>query len=496
MLRLDTYINRFSEVRILCVGDVMLDTFLYGSVQRISPEAPVPVFRMGSSREMPGGAGNVVANLAALGCKTAFVGVIGKDDAGDKLESFLKEAACETSMIREESYPTTRKMRFVAGTHHLLRADQEERLTMSPSLRTQLLETISREIKSSDVVLLSDYGKGVFTRETAQDIITLCRKFCKTVIIDPKGADYSIYEGATLVKPNLKEFELVTGMEFDPSDSGFAEKAVEGAKLLFERFHIQNVLVTLSEHGMMFISSDDPEDCIRIPTVAREVFDVSGAGDTSLATLGAAVAAGADIPKAMQMANIASGIVVGKLGTACVTQDELKSALIETSSKIHSLSPRNNIVNPPEAARIVEALKKSGKTIGFTNGCFDLLHLGHLHSFMQAKQECDILVVGLNSDASVKRLKGPDRPINDQEMRALMLASLDYIDYVVVFDEDTALPLIDLLKPDVIAKEGYPIEKWPEGQRVLSYGGRAVQLDRVDGYSTTGIVHKLQQHTP
>lgn len=494
MLRLNTYIRRFSEVRILCVGDVMLDTFLYGSVNRISPEAPVPVFKMGTRREMLGGAGNVVANLSSLECRTAFVGVVGQDGEGDKVESFLRQTACESSLIREKGYPTTMKTRFVAENHHLLRADQEETLNMSPSLRSRLLEAVRKEIPASNVVLLSDYGKGLFTKETTQDIITLCHDLGKTVIVDPKGADYSIYAGATLVKPNLKEFELVTGMTFNPSHPDFSARAVEGAKLLFSQFHIQNVLVTLSEHGMVFISSNAPDDFIRIPTVAREVFDVSGAGDTSLATLGAAVSAGANMTEAMQLANIASGIVVGKLGTACVTQDELNTALIETAGKMHNLRTRSNILCPEDAVHVVNSLKKSGKTVGFTNGCFDLLHLGHLHSFMQAKQECDILIVGLNSDASVKRLKGPSRPINDQDTRALMLASLEYIDYVVIFDDDTALPLIDLLKPDVIAKEGYPIEKWPEGQRVLSYGGRAVQLDRVDGYSTTSIVHKLQHN--
>lgn len=492
MMSLDFPIERFSTVQILCVGDLMLDTFLYGSVNRISPEAPVPVFDMRRKKQMLGGAGNVVANLASLGCRTEFIGVVGHDEQGDQVSRFLEDISCRTSLIRAKDYPTTVKTRFVAGNHHLLRADQEKPLEIDAELGAELRKALEAAVPRADVVLMSDYGKGLFTAETAGHLIALCRSAGKTVIVDPKGSDYSLYAGATLVKPNLKEFEQVTGMKLHPGSEEFQRKVVEGAKGLFDRFGIRNLLVTLSEHGMIFISGESPDSPISIPTRAREVFDVSGAGDTSLATLGASLATGATMADAMQLANIASGIVVSKLGTASVTRDELFREIRSLECAQEPESPYDRILSRERAAALVERFKRDGKTVGFTNGCFDLLHRGHLHSFMQARALCDVLVVGLNSDRSVQRLKGPTRPVQDEQTRALLLSSLEFVDYVVVFDEETALPLIDLLRPDVIAKEGYPLDKWPEGQKVVSYGGQAVQLDRLDGYSTSCLVERMR----
>lgn len=492
MNRLHTLIDQFPRVRVLCLGDVMLDKFLYGSVNRISPEAPVPIMKMGRETRMLGGAGNVVSNLCALGCRTTFVSVIGNDGNGRQVKRFLEETCCMPELVECDGYETTVKIRFVAGKHHLLRADQEQELVMTPGLTARVLERLDACLPGVDLVLLSDYGKGLFTAETAPAIIARCRAAGKTVIVDPKGSDYARYGGATLVKPNMKEFQEATGVKLDPSQPGWEQEAVEGAVSLFERFGIENLLVTLSEHGMIFIPSSDPARFVCIPTEAREVFDVSGAGDTSLASLGAALAAGAEVPEALTVSNVAAGIVVGKFGTASVTGDELKTALEEKARKASSWHHRDNILTVEAAAALAERLRREKKVIGFTNGCFDLLHLGHLHSFMKAREACDVLVVGLNTDASIKRLKGEDRPVNNEEMRSLLLASLDFVDYVVLFDDDTALPLIEKLRPDVIAKEGYPLDKWPEGRYVVSYGGRAVELPRLEGFSSTNIINRMQ----
>lgn len=492
MNRLHTIIDGFSRVRILCIGDVMLDKFLYGSVSRISPEAPVPIMKMERESHMLGGAGNVVSNLCALGCNTTFISVVGHDEQGRQVRHFLEETHCSPELVECDGYETTVKIRFVAGKHHLLRADQEQLLRMSPELFTRFLEKVDACLPMADLVLLSDYGKGLFDERTTPDIIARCRAAQKSVIVDPKGSDYSRYRGATLVKPNMKEFQDATGVALNPSVPGWEKDAVSGAKRLFNDFGIENLLITLSEYGMIFIPSANPSDFVCIPTEAREVFDVSGAGDTSLASLGAALAAGASVPDALVVSNVAAGIVVGKFGTASVTGTELKKALEEKALLASSWHKRNNILTADAAAELAERFRREHKVVGFTNGCFDLLHLGHLHSFMKAREACDVLFVGLNTDASVKRLKGEDRPINNEEMRSLLLASLDFIDYVVLFDEDTALPLIEKLRPDVIAKEGYPLDRWPEGQFVKSYGGQALELPRLEGFSSTNMINRMK----
>ncbi len=493
MNRLNTLIDGFPKVRVLCIGDVMLDKFLYGSVSRISPEAPVPIMKMDHETRMLGGAGNVVTNLCALGCRTSFISVVGNDDNGTQVKRFLEETNCVPQLVENDGYETTVKVRFVAGRHHLLRADQEQVLNMNADLTARFLQKVEACLPESDLVLLSDYGKGLFDGLTTPAVIERCRLAGIKVIVDPKGSDYSRYRGATMVKPNMKEFFEATGVELKPSEPGWEQRAQDGAMRLFNDYGIENLLVTLSEYGMIFIPSANPENYVCIPTEAREVFDVSGAGDTSLACLGAALAAGAAVPDALMLSNVAAGIVVGKFGTASVTGPELKEALEEKARKESSWRHRDNILTADSAAALAEKLRREGKVVGFTNGCFDLLHLGHLHSFIKAKEACDVLFVGLNTDASIKRLKGPERPINNQEMRSLMLASLDFIDYVVLFDDDTALPLIEKVRPDVIAKEGYPLDKWPEGQYVVAYGGKAVELPRLEGFSSTNIINKMKE---
>lgn len=489
---LSTYIENFKNVQALCIGDIMLDRFLYGAVERISPEAPVPIFKLKREKQMLGGAGNVVANMAALGCVVTFIGIVGNDETGKKLASLLRKAKAHSHLLKLQNYPTIVKTRLIAGSNHLLRADHEEILPVVEELLPKFEKILTQAIKNVNVVVLSDYNKGLLTPLSTQLIINICKKFNKPVIVDPKGCDYSKYSGATMVKPNLKEFSEATAHKYNPLDKNFLNSLKINAKLLFDKFNIQNLLVTLSEYGMVFLPSDCHENCFQIPTEAKEVFDVSGAGDTSLATLGACLGANVPIKEAIKLANLASGIVVGKLGTATVSADELKAAIAQKEPADQGWSQKKKIVSLEQAEMIVKNLKDNHKIVGFTNGCFDCCHLGHLNSFMQAKKYCDVLFVAVNSDASIKRYKGPDRPIQDEKTRALLLASLEFVDYVIVFEEDSPLHIVEKLKPDVVAKEGYTLDKWPEAQLALSYGGKAITLKRLEGYSTSNLVLKMK----
>ena len=492
---LSTMVKKFKKIRVLCIGDVMLDHFLYGKVERISPEAPVPVFNYRSEKSMLGGAGNVVANLNTLGCQADLICFIGADAAGEEVRRQLAGVSRSSLPIEVSGYPTIEKTRVIAGNSHLLRIDNERRFDDVAEADAVLDAELDARVQEADIVLLSDYAKGMLSPGRCQRIIEACRKAAKPVIIDPKGSDYGKYAGATVVKPNLKEFNQATGMAASADAPDFFDSLRQGARLLFERHGIENLLVTLSEHGMAFVSAQDPDSLFHIPTEAREVFDVSGAGDTSLAAFGAALAAGADIQDAMKLANIASGIAVGKLGTSCVSGDEILDALSRRRGSSAGLGwkQKSKIVSVREAADIAAQCREQGRKVGFTNGCFDLLHQGHLHSLMQARQNCDVLMVGLNTDASIKRLKGPERPIQDEKTRALLLASLEFVDFVIMFDDDTALPTVDAVRPDLILKEGYTIDRWPEAQFVESYGGKAVTLTRLDGFSTTSTIARMKK---
>lgn len=482
--KLYSYVDKFPSMRVMCVGDMMLDIFVYGKTSRLSPEAPVPVLLEQKRRRMLGGAGNVVANLRSLGCRTHFVGVVGNDAEGADLIRFMDELGVEHELLLTvNGYHTSVKTRYVSGRQHMLRVDREEPLHVPDEVLADLLRGVEVRLQETDIVLLSDYGKGVFDERLTPAVIELARCAAVPVIVDPKTTDYSIYRGATLVKPNRKEFEGVTGMSFDPAEPGFADAALAAGREVCRKYGVQNLLVTLSEYGMIYLPGDEHEPYKWIPTEAKEVYDVSGAGDTSLAVLGVAMATGVSMRQAMKIANAASGIAVAKFGTACVTCYELRNKLEHKDQA--------RVLTVDAAAHLADELRAQGLVIGFTNGCFDILHPGHLSSFERAHALCDVLFVGLNSDASVRRLKGPTRPINNQAARSAMVTALKPVDYVIIFEDDTALPLIERLRPDVIAKEGYPIDKWPEGQLVESYGGKAVELPRVDGFSTTSIVEKI-----
>ncbi len=488
MQHLSSHIQHFSNTKILCIGDIMLDCFISGKVDRVSPEAPVSIFSPKDEKYMLGGAGNVLANIISLGAEATFLGYVGNDDNGKHIISLLSKIGCKSKILKVKNHPTILKTRLIANNNHILRVDKEEILSYDKEILLKAQKPLEAAIKNSDIVLLSDYAKGTFTDESTPFIINLCNKHNKKVFIDPKGSDYTKYKGATLIKPNLKEFGQATGLSLDPKSEDFNDKIKKASLKFFNDYKIENIIITLSEHGMILLSNSD-NNIVKIPTVAKEVFDVSGAGDTSLATLGVSTAANANIEDAMKLANIASGIVVGKLGTATTTKQELENAI---NSKNPNDIKHKKIITAKQASEISQSLQKQGKTVGFTNGCFDLMHLGHLHSFIEAKSNCDILFVGINSDKSVKKYKGEDRPIQDEKTRSLLVSSLEYVDYVIVFDDDTALSLIEEIKPNIIAKEGYEIENWPEAKKVISYGGKAITLPKLDGYSTSSTILKMK----
>jgi len=481
-------VDRIAKARILCVGDVMLDRFVQGDVSRISPEAPVPVFRWTSERKMLGGAGNVVANLRALGAKVSLACRIGRDADGEAAAALVAAQGAELIAVESESVPTIQKTRFVAKGHHVLRMDRETVAPLSAAEEDGLAARIGARLRDVDLVILSDYAKGLLSRTFCERVIAACRAAGRPVYVDPKGRDYRKYAGATLVKPNRAELEAVSGVQLDPSAPDFMEQVVACARKLLSVIGIGNAVVTLSERGMVYVPGNGGET-VYLPTEGREVSDVSGAGDTTMSVLAAARAAGADFRDAMSLANAAAGIVVGKVGTAVVSPAELKAALARRRSG--AMPFEGKVLPLGELAEKVRAWQAEGLKVGFTNGCFDCLHCGHLSSLYQAKEHCDRLVVAVNSDASVRRLKGPTRPVQDERTRTLVLAGLELVDAVVVFDDDTALPAVEALRPDVIAKEGYTLDKWPEARFVESYGGRAVTLERLDGYSTTSMVRRM-----
>ncbi|BAE49582.1 D-glycero-beta-D-manno-heptose-7-phosphate kinase [Paramagnetospirillum magneticum] len=485
MTELSALVERVEKLRgtmVLCVGDAMLDRFVYGSVERISPEAPIPVLCIERETAMLGGAGNVVRNLVAVGAEPAFVSVVGDDTAGREVTRLVGEhGEIDPCIVVEPGRQTTIKTRFFASHQQLLRADRESRSPVGEAIRAQLLTRIERLLPKAGVMVLSDYGKGVLAEPIAIELIRRAKAAGKQVIVDPKGTDYTIYAGATVVTPNRKELHEATGQAVD-SD----EQVVAAARQLIDSCGFEAVLVTRSQDGMTLVRADGQID--HLPAEAREVFDVSGAGDTVVATLAAALASGATLPEAAHLANVAAGIVVGKVGTAVAYGDELVVALHREDLTLGEAK----IVPVTAAAEVVDRWRRKGQKVGFTNGCFDLLHPGHVSILAQAKGACDKLVVGLNSDASVQRLKGPTRPVQSEASRATVLSSLATVDLVVIFGEDTPLEVIGTLKPDVLVKGAdYTIDKVVGADLVQSWGGKVVLAELVNGQSTTNTIKKM-----
>lgn len=475
-------VETLKGAHVLCIGDVILDRYVYGDVERISPEGPIPVLRVREEKAMLGGAGNVVRNLAALGARVSFASVVGKDEAGEEIARMLEALdGLEASLVVDPSRRSTVKTRYVSMSQQILRADQESNAAISAALEEELIGRIRKLLRDVRVVVLSDYGKGVLTWGLCASVIEAARAAGVPVIVDPKGRDYGLYRGASIVTPNRKELAEASGEALSGSDA-----IVSAAERLIERHAFEAMIVTRSQEGMSVIERGGR--VAHLPAEAREVFDVSGAGDTVISTLAAALAAGLTLVEAASLANAAAGIVVGKVGTAVVYPDELAAKLRE-----HELSSIElKVVTRQAAADIVAAWRRKGLKVGFTNGCFDLLHPGHVSLLTQSRALCDRLVVGLNSDASVSRLKGPTRPIQTEIARATVLASLANVDLVVIFEEDTPEELIEALHPDVLIKGGdYTVETIVGAAFVQSYGGRVAVIDLVPGFSTTKTVEKM-----
>lgn len=475
--------QQFKDVRILCIGDVMLDTFIYGTVDRISPESPVPIFAYSHGETMLGGAGNVVRNIASLGGASGFISVIGNDATGHTLTKLVgEEAALEPYLVTESGRISTEKTRYVASSQQLLRADRETTKAITAATAEQILEIARVEIPRHQVLVLSDYGKGVLTRELVAALMGLAASHKIPVLVDPKQRDFGYYTGAHIISPNAKELLQAAGLDSSATADDIANAAAE----LCTKNNIAYVLVTRGKDGMLLCSKKG--EVARVPASAHEVFDVSGAGDTALAALALSIGAGARVEDAMAFANVAAGIAVTKLGTAVVHADEVTLALTHN----HPTAAMRKVMSAAHARELVAKWRAEGKEVGFTNGCFDIMHAGHVTVLADAKSRCDKLIVALNTDASVKRLKGESRPVNREEDRAHLLASLSAVDLVVLFDEETPLELIRTLKPDVLMKGAdYTREQVVGYDVVEAYGGRVELLPLKDGYSTTNIIKKM-----
>ena len=486
MFDFDALSRAIASRTVLCVGDLMLDEFVYGEVSRVSPEAPAPVIAVQRSESHIGGAGNVARNLAALGARCIFVGLIGADDAGARLKAALAgEARIESVLVCDPARPTTRKVRFVSEhfSTHMLRADWELAAPASAEIEQQLIEAILPQLSRADVVLLSDYAKGVLTARVIRNVIDAARRLGKRVIVDPKSLNFAIYRGATLLTPNRKEFAEATRSR---ADTG--QNIAAAAHDVMQLADCGAILVTQGEHGMTLVPRDG--EAIHVPAHPVKVRDVSGAGDTVAAVLAASLAADADWETALRMANAAAAVAVSKQGTASVSAAELRRKILPHAY----LAAEEKIVLEPGALEAqLSEWRRQGQRIGFTNGCFDILHPGHVKVLTAARAACDRLIVGLNSDASVRRLKGEGRPVQDERARAEVLAAFEAVDLVVIFDEDTPIRLITQVRPSVLVKGGDYTREQVVGHEIVEAGGGAVMLvDTLPGFSTTSLVDRAR----
>jgi D-beta-D-heptose 7-phosphate kinase/D-beta-D-heptose 1-phosphate adenosyltransferase len=468
---------------VLVIGDVMCDVYLWGAVSRISQEAPVPVFESTERRTTLGGAANVAANLQALGCEVRLLGVVGSDAAGQEVRTLLdKQGVGDAWLLEDVSRPTTEKTRLISHQQQVLRLDREERRPLDSALRDRARDLAFALLPAVDGVVVSDYGKGVCMPEWLAPLFARARTVERPIVVDPKARDFTCYRGATVIKPNLIEVEQASGMTV--ADEADLEEA---ARLLCQQSQAEALLVTRGKDGMsLFQPAQAP---LHIPANARDVFDVTGAGDTALASFSMALLCGLSFADAAALANTAAGIVVGKLGTAVASPAELRAELQQQRAP-----EARKVVSREALTRVVHQHRLEGKRIVFTNGCFDLLHVGHMRYLQQARSLGDCLVVALNDDASVRRLKGMKRPLIPQDERASVLAALACVDYVTIFSEDTPLELIRQVRPEILVKGGdYTPETVVGRDDVESYGGAVAIVPYVDGISTTHIIDSVLQ---
>lgn len=478
---LDTVKNfGLNHQHVLVIGDVMLDRYLIGEVNRISPEAPVPVVLLKSQQDRAGGASNVAANLAMLGIKTHVIGMVGHDGEAAILTQLMSEIGIVThGMVHSEQRPTVAKTRILSGHQQMVRVDQESNAALNPEELALVLDALNAELASKPaIVILSDYAKGLLSKEVCQHVIAFCKNNAIPVLVDPKGQDYGKYAGATALTPNKKETAEACHTKMD--DPELIRKASDLKNCL----NLDFMVVTRGEEGISLIDAKSH----LLPAAAKQVFDVSGAGDTVIATLAAGLVHGLSALESLQLANIAAGVVVGKVGTIPISKHELIEALTAEQSSEQA----HKICNLEQLQQKVASWKKAGHKIVFANGCFDLLHAGHVTYLEAAKKRGDKLILGLNTDRSVSALKGPTRPVVHENDRARVLAALESVDAVILFDEDTPLNLINAIKPNIIAKgSDYTEDQVVGAEEVKSWGGEVALIDLVQGRSTSNIIKKL-----
>ncbi|MFW2442050.1 D-glycero-beta-D-manno-heptose-7-phosphate kinase [Aliarcobacter butzleri] len=464
---------------ILVIGDLMIDHYLWGSCDRISPEAPVQVVNVKKESSVLGGAGNVINNLFTLGATVDVISVIGDDNVANELKSLLEKIKISTSnLIVENNRKTSKKSRLIASQQQVLRYDMESIDDINEESHKKIISNLEKNIKKYSSIILSDYGKGVLTTKLTQDIINIANKNGVKVLVDPKGKDYSKYKGSYTLTPNKKEAQEATNIDIKDENS-----LINALKNLKEKCDLEVSLITLSEQGIAIFD----ENLTIKPTVAREVYDVTGAGDTVIASIAFALGNDLNINEAVSFANLAAGVVVGKLGSATTTLDEI----YEYESSLHKSNSNSHIKTFEEIQKLASKLHNLGKKIVFTNGCFDILHVGHVKYLEEARSYGDVLILGLNADSSVKKLKGDSRPINNQDDRAYILASLESVDYVVIFEEETPYELIKLIKPHVLVKGGDYEGKDVVGQDIAD---ELKLVKFVDGKSTTNTIKRIQEN--
>ncbi|UAK25002.1 D-glycero-beta-D-manno-heptose-7-phosphate kinase [Sphingomonas nostoxanthinifaciens] len=473
-------LDRIAGHRVAVIGDIMLDCYISGEVERLSPEAPVPVMRVRDEHSVPGGAANVAANLASLGVVVELVGMVGSDPTAAEIEKAINAhgaVACTRIVVPER--PTTRKIRVIGARQQIVRIDHEDASPFSPNIEAELIAAAEAAVDRAELVVLSDYGKGVCCESVLRAVLDHARARGKTVIVDPKKRDFGIYRGATILTPNRRELTDATQLPCQTDEEALAAAhAAQGASEAA-------ILLTRSEKGMSFYPVDGVP--IHMATVAQDVFDVSGAGDTVVAALAAALVAHMSLADAMRIANHAAGIVVSKLGTAVVTRDELEASML--MNQLHHGHDDLGLQALPALVAQRRAWAQEKLTVGFTNGCFDLLHPGHISLLRQAAESCDRLIVGINADASVRRLKGATRPVQDEAARATVLSAIRGVSGVLIFAEDTPRQVIEALQPDVLVKGAdYTIDRVVGADIVQARGGRVILASLAEGHSTSRLV--------
>ncbi len=470
-------INLLKKTKVFLIGDIMLDRYVFGKINRISPEAPVPIFLTESSKEVLGGSGNVLSNLISLGTKTSYLSVIGKDENGNKIKKLLKKLNFKSyNLIIDQFRKTTVKTRYISNSQQIIRVDEENSGSILNKVESKLIKKIDNILKDKDVIVISDYNKGVITKKLCEYIIKKGNLLKIPIVIDPKNENFNIYKNSTLVTPNQLEASKISNINI------VSNKDTERCgKMIMKKYNIKSVLITRGDKGLSLITK---KASLHSPTISKEVYDVSGAGDTVLAVIASCMPNEIEETKALTLANKAAGKVIGKVGTSPISLKEL----FDNDSKVYT----NKVFDIISLCKKLEQDRQKGLKIGFTNGCFDVLHYGHISCIEKSKRNCDKLIIAINSDSSVKKLKGKNRPINNELYRSKVLSSLKSCDYVIIFKEKTPLSIIKKIKPDIITKGGdYKNKKIVGENEIKKWGGSVLALDFVEGLSSTKILNKL-----